>query len=161
MRWNLLTTLCLAAVFQRILAWYVDMSHIPPQFFSSHNLSQLTRHYREISLYADFCPGQEQGAADDKRRSLLYMSGAPGDQKWCTAVARGSKPAFTLATRGVVGDAVEVSLYADAECREPVAANITFDGCIAGPREVRVESQDGKRGSPEMNNTESDLHPVA
>lgn len=69
------------------------------------------------------------------------MSGAPGDHRWCTAI-RGSKPAFTLATRDVVGDAVEISLYSDAGCNKPFAANITFDGCIAGPREVR-----GTRGS--------------
>ena len=64
------------------------------------------------------------------------MTGRPSDRKWCTKVS-GSKSAFTISTRGFVDDDVEISLYSDDECDKPFAENITFDGCIAGPREVR------------------------
>ena len=91
--------------------------------------------FREVSFYNDFCPGQSQGEGT-KSNNLFHMTGRPSDRKWCTKVP-GSKSAFTISTRGFVDDNVEISLYSDDECDKPFAENITFDGCIAGPREVR------------------------
>ena len=99
-----------------------------------------SHNFREVSFYNDFCPGQNQGEGN-KGNNLFHMTGGPSDSKWCFKV-RGSKSAFTISTQGVVDDDVEITLYSDEKCDKPFAENITFDGCIAGPREVRSKRAD-------------------
>lgn len=62
------------------------------------------------------------------------MNGTSDEKIWCTSTH--ASTSFTLVTKNVESEDVEISLFSDEKCDKPIAWNLTFDGCIVGPRQV-------------------------
>lgn len=85
---------------------------------------------RELSFYDTICPSDDQNLK--KRR--FYTNGTSDNHVWCGSTHVSTS--FTLVTKNVESEDVEISLFSDDKCDHAIAWNLTFDGCIVGPRQV-------------------------
>lgn len=83
---------------------------------------------RMLEFYTSGCPGE-----GDSGSSIGVTAGEAGEKLWCIS----TDSAHNVVATGITADKMEVTLFADKSCSDPVTTFDT-DGCKVIPQNVSV-----------------------